>query len=170
MKKPDPNRSRVRDIAKELIALSQRIEGMDDLKHVGPLVFDADDIYATDWELDIMLRKIFYFNHITEAYFNERYRLYGLRTLGKHPNQVTNDRSNTLRSLKQGYITGRKFVEVIKNVLNLNISNMICELKLPDNTTQTIDTASGIGLPPNNGEVIKSPVPANNNGEIPPHD
>ena len=154
MNKPDPNRSRVRDIAKELIALSQKVNRLEELKKVGPLMFQLEDIYATENELDIVLRKYFYANSITEAYFNERYRLYGLMELGKHPTQVTNDRNNTLHRIKAGNITRRTFVEVMRNVMRAPIVNLTIEVLTPDNKIQKFDTAGRVEtlLPPDTEE------------------
>ena len=88
------------------------------------MLFEEKDIYATSWPLDQLLRELCVKNHITEAYFNERYKIYALQELGKLPTQASNDRSNTVKAIKNGYITYKRLIEVAQHVLGLNVMRM----------------------------------------------
>ena len=124
MNKPVPAHSRVRDIIAETITMPSSMDELEKLKHQGPLLFTEQDIYATSWPLDQVLRELCVRNSITEAYFTERYKLYALQVLGKHPTQASNDRSNAVKALKLGHITYKRLIEIAENVLGLKIMNM----------------------------------------------
>ena len=125
MNKPDPAQSRVRDLVKETTMTSFRREELESLKHQGPLLFTAEDVYETSWGLDQILRQLCVANNVTVPYFSEMYKLYELQVLGKHPTQASNDKSNTVKALKNGHITFKKFIEVAENVLGLKIADMM---------------------------------------------
>ena len=138
MNRPDPQQSRVRDIVAELTNIRPRIDELEKLKRQGPLLFTQEDVYATSWHPDQILREICVKNNITEAYFAERYKLYELQVLGKHPIQASNDRSNTVKALKSGYITYKRLIEVVQNVLGLKIIRISMELMDADGNTQGV--------------------------------
>lgn len=124
MNKPDPRQSRVRDLISETTTIIKKVEDLEKLKQQGPLLFEEKDIYATSWPLDQLLRELCVRNHITEAYFNERYKIYALQELGKLPTQASNDRSNTVKAIKNGYITYKRLIDVAQHVLGFNVMRL----------------------------------------------
>ena len=130
MQRPDPNNSRIRDIFTKTFANSKKVDELEQLKHIGPLLFTDAEIYATSWPLDRMLRRFCVENNISEAYFAEKYKLYALQELGMHPTQASNNRSNLTKALKAGHITYKRFVEVVCNVLGYVVEEM--EFKISD--------------------------------------
>ena len=139
MNRPNPAESRVRNYAAEIMSMDQDIADLEVLKKQGPLMFTEADIYATDWPLDQILRRLFFKHHITEAYFTERYKLYSLRELAKLPTQASNDRSNTVKALKLGNITYKRFIEVIANVLGFRIIKQLYVFEDPSGEQEVLD-------------------------------
>lgn len=139
MNKPDPARSRVRDIIAATITKSHDMQELEKLKLQGPLLFTEEDINATSWPLDQMLRELCVRNNITEAYFSEMFKIYALETLGKLPAQASNDRSNAVKALKAGRITYKRLVETVENVLGLKITSMKFVLETKDGNKQALE-------------------------------
>ena len=135
MNRPDPNKSRIRDIFTQTFANSKKVDELEQLKRIGPLLFTEAEIYATPWPLDRLLRKFCVDNSITEAYFAEKYKIFALQELGMHPTQASNNRSNLTKALKAGHITYKRLVEVICNVLGYVIEEM--EFKISDKTGES---------------------------------
>ena len=137
MQKPDPSKSRINDIFTARFENMQPVDELEQLKHHGdPLFTELDPVYKSSWLLDRMLVKICSENHITEAYFAEKYKLYALKVLGMHPTQASNNRSNLLKALKAGNITFKRFLEVVCKVLAFNIEQVVFEVVEPSGTKQ----------------------------------
>lgn len=137
MQKPDPAKSRINDIFTARFENMQPVDELEQLKHHGdPLFTENDDVYKSSWLLDRLLVKICQENHITETYFAEKYKMYGLKILGMHPTQASNNRSNLLKALKAGNITFKRFLEVVCKVLAFNIDQVIFEVIEPTGNKQ----------------------------------
>lgn len=137
MQKPDPSKSRINDIFTARFENMQPVDELEQLKHHGdPLFTELDPVFRSSWLLDRMLVKICEENHITEAYFAEKYKLYALKVLGMHPTQASNNRSNLLKALKAGNITFKRFLEVVCKVLAFNIEQVVFEVVEPTGIKQ----------------------------------
>ncbi len=141
MNKPDPSKSRIRSIFTETFSnvnKQQKEDELEQLKTVGPLLFSEAEIYATPHSLDKVLRKFCVENNITEAYFTEKFKIFALQELGMHPVRESNNRSNTIKSLKAGYITYKTFIKVMCMVLGYTIEEMTFVFSDDDGTTQQL--------------------------------
>ena len=124
MNRPDPAKSKMRDLFAEIVTVSSKASDLEKLKNIGPLLFEPSSIYETDWKLDQILRELCVRNHITEQYFNEMHKLYSIQVLGKHPTKASNDRNNMVKSLRNGHITAKRFIEAVVNVLDFKLDDL----------------------------------------------
>ena len=141
MLRPDPNASRIRDIFSQTFAHTKKPDELEHLKYVGEQMFKPEEVNATNHQLDRLLRQYFVDNHISEEYFAEKFKLYALKELGMHPIQASNNRSNLTKALKAGYITFRRFLEVICMVLGNTIDSMTFVITDDDGKSQTLSCA-----------------------------
>ena len=139
MQRPDPNKSRIRDIFTKTFENSKKVDELEQLKHIGPPLFSDAEIYATSWPLDRVLRKFCVENNISEAYFAEKYKIYALQELGMHPTQASNNRSNLTKALKAGHITWKRLVEVISNVLGYVVEEIEFTISDTSGSSQSIN-------------------------------
>ena len=139
MIKPDPSQSRIKDIFAKTLANTTKVDELEQLKLSGTPLFTPEEINATSWHLDRMIRKLCVENNITEEYFNERYKIYAMKELGMLPSQASNNRSNLTKALKLGGITFKRFLEVACMVLGFTIENLIFELADKEGKLQTLE-------------------------------
>ncbi len=138
MLRPDPNASRIREIFSQTFAHTKKPDELEQLKYVGEQMFKPEEVNATNHPLDKLLRQYFVDNHISEEYFAEKFKLYALKELGMHPTQASNNRSNLTKALKAGYITFRRFMEVICMVLGNTIDSMTFVIVDDEGDSQTL--------------------------------
>ena len=138
MLRPDPNQSRIREIFSQTFANTKKPDELEQLKYVGEQMFRPEEVNATSSQLDRMLRQYFVDNHISEEYFAEKYKLYALRERGMHPNEASNNRSNLTKALRAGYITMKRFLEVICMVLGNTIDRMVIVISDTEGNSQTL--------------------------------
>ena len=132
MIRPDPNTSRIRDIFSQTLTNLRKPDELEQLKYVGPLLFQESEVCATNSILDRLLRRFCVDNHVSEEYFSEKYKVYALCELGMHPTQASNNRSNLTKAIKAGNITFKTFINVLTNVLGFEIDKL--ELSIKDLT------------------------------------
>ena len=163
MLRPDPNQSRIREIFSQTFANTKKPDELEQLKYVGEQMFRPEEVNATSHQLDRMLRQYFVDNHISEEYFAEKYKLYALKERGMHPVEASNNRSNLTKALKAGYITFKRFLEVICMVLGNTIDSMVFVISDADGQSQTLSCSetndkvsnklkSSVTFKENNGE------------------
>lgn len=133
MIKPDPNTSRIKDIFSQTLTNLRKTDELEQLKYVGPLLFQESEVCATNSLLDRLLRRFCVDNHVSEEYFSEKYKMYALCELGMHPTQASNNRSNLTKAIKAGNITFKTFINVLTNVLGYEIDML--ELLVKDETS-----------------------------------
>lgn len=131
MNRPDPElSSRISEEFDDLAGVTMSLDDVERLKNVGEPLFTKDDIYATADQLSQLFRSICVENHITEAYFNEKYKQYAINVLGKTPQSAANNRANTIKLMKHGdRLTWKKFLEIVTLVLGIRLKNIIAVLQ-----------------------------------------
>ena len=119
MQRPDPQNSAISDIFTQYVDSEYEKDQLEPLKENGtPLLSPEDPIMSSQEPLDITLVEILQSNHITYEYFSEKYNDYALRFKGYHINQTSNNKSNTLKAIKNGKITWKRFSEMT-NILGM---------------------------------------------------
>ena len=114
MQKPDPKQSSISDIFTQYRDIEYEKDQLEPLKENGtPLLDPEDPIMMSKDDLDIVLVEIIQSNNITYEYFSEKYNEYAMRVKGYHINQTSNNKSNTLKAIKNGGITKKRFNEMI---------------------------------------------------------
>jgi len=136
--RPDPNNSRIRDIFSQTLTSLRKPDELEQLKYVGPLLFEESEVCATSSALDKLLRRFCVDNHISEEYFSEKYKMYALCELGMHPTQASNNRSNLTKAIKAGHITFKTFINVLTNVLGFEINTLTLILADQDGHKQKL--------------------------------
>jgi len=121
MKKPDPENSKIRDIFDrnfpyESVEMKWADNGQ-------PLFEETDPITTSTGWLDMLVHKLIVEDKITQEAFAELYRLYGTREKGFHIEQANNNKSNTIKSLRNGHISAKKFSEVLR-ILGYDIDSL----------------------------------------------
>jgi hypothetical protein len=139
MDKPDPGLSRIKENFMNKISSITSSDELESLKRVGDLIFTEEDINATSWPLDRLLRQLFVENNITDAYFDAKYEIYSYVKLGLDKTKASNNRSNILKAIRKGRITYTKFLEVVSSILGYSISNMMYVFDDPVGGTHTIE-------------------------------
>ena len=139
MIKPDSSQSRIKDIFAKTLANTTKVDELEQLKLAGTPMFTDDEINATSWPLDRLIRRLCVENNITEEYFNERYKIYAMKELGMHPAQASNNRSNLTKALKAGNITYKRFLEVACMVLGFTVENMVFEFADREGNVQKLE-------------------------------
>ena len=66
MIKPDPNTSRIKDIFSQTLTNLRKTDELEQLKYVGPLLFQESEVCATNSLLDRLLRRFCVDNHVSE--------------------------------------------------------------------------------------------------------
>lgn len=128
MNKPDPSKSRIDSAFSARWNSMIKVDALEHLKQVGELMFKPEDIYAERHLLDILIRKIFVSEHITDKYFKMKYKQYACNVLGMMPNQANNNLANLEKALKAGKISFKRFIEATVYVLNYKIRNFGIQL------------------------------------------
>lgn len=138
MDKPNPELSRIKENFLSKFTNIVKTDELEALKQTGELIFKPEDINATPWAPDRLLRRLFVENNITDAYFNEKYKIYAYLKLGLHPIKASNNRSNIMKAIKKGHITYTKLIEVINNILGFEITDMMFVFSDPSGSKHTI--------------------------------
>ena len=113
MQKPDPKRTAISDIFTQYRDNEYEKDQLEPLKENGtPLLSPEDPIMSSKKQLDIILVNIIISNNITYEYFSEKYNDYAMRVKGYHISQTSNNKSNTLKAIKNGCITEKRFSEM----------------------------------------------------------
>lgn len=113
MQKPDPKSTAMSDIFTQYRDNEYNCDQLEPLKENGTPLLDQDDpIMMSKKPLDVILVDIITSNHITYEYFSEKYNDYAMRVKGYHINQTSNNKSNTLKAIKNGCITEKRFTEM----------------------------------------------------------
>lgn len=139
MERPDEKSTRIKEAFLQKFQNSTRIDELEQLKLIGKLIFTEEDVNSSPWPPDRLLRRLFVDNRITDAYFNEKYKLYAYVKLGLPPSKASNNRTNILKALKKGHITYNKLIEVISNILGYEITDMILVFNDPCGRRQKIE-------------------------------
>lgn len=124
MKKPDPSKSRIATRFENRFDQMVDLDELEQLKAQSPKLFTEEEMFASSWHLDLILRKICVENNISVAYFDEKYRLYATLVLGMDSVKTSNNRSNLYKALKAGNITYKRFIEVACGVLGFEIKDL----------------------------------------------
>lgn len=141
MTPPKANMEQIRDSFMARFAGVKKVDELEALKFIGEPLFTTEEITETAWPLDRLLRKLCVDNRITDAYFNERYKIYAYVKLGLHPTKACNNKNNIMKAIKKGHITYTKLVEVASKILGFEISNMVFTFNAPAGSRQTISLA-----------------------------
>ena len=119
MKKPSPESSSIithefDDVIGGLMPLDQ----VERLKQDGPLLFTEEDVNASTDLLVHEFRQLCVVEHITQKYFEEKYKRYAIAVLGKTPQAAMNNKANIVKMLQNcSKISWKKFIELTHLVL-----------------------------------------------------
>lgn len=111
------------------------------IKRVGNPLFTQKDIDDAIYPLDKILRQYCLDNNVTEEHFTEMYKNYAYNVLRMHETKVNNQKTNLLRTLRDGHITWKKLLEFISvmglrvmdlKLVILDLNNVQKEYKLSD--------------------------------------
>ena len=122
MKHPGPESSSIitqqfEDLTGTLLPVDQ----VELLKESGDPLFTEEEANAACDQLVHVFRQLCVKERITVDYFNEKYKSYAIKVLGKTPTSAANNRANIIKMLKKGdSISWKKFLELTHLVLGLH--------------------------------------------------
>lgn len=119
MKKPDPgSASIITHDFEDLQASLMPLDDVERLKQDGPLLFTQEDVNASSDLLVHEFRQLCVEEHITQKYFEEKYKIYAIAVLGKTPQAAMNNKANIVKMLQNcSKLTWKKFIELTHLVL-----------------------------------------------------
>jgi hypothetical protein len=121
VKKPDPESTSIithdfDDLTGSLVPPDQ----LERLKYVGEPLFTEKEMNASCDLLVHTFRQLCVVEHISQKYFDEKYKIYAITVLGKTPQAAMNNKSNIVKMLKRGdKLSWKKFIELTHLVLGL---------------------------------------------------
>lgn len=111
------------------------------LKYEGPMLFTEKETTETSDLLVSVFRRLCVQEHVSLAYFNEKYKQYAILILGKTPQSAANNRTNILKMLKHGdKLSWKKFLELTQYVLGFKPEDVAFKFTKTNNEEIQIST------------------------------